>query len=451
MNNNREYYKRTIIFLLASLVIIAQALIFAYLWYHYYREWIYKPFWRKGNWVLIGLYALIDVMFSKLYGGPRVGYLKRIDVIYSLALATICTNVVVYFQITLINRWFLDPMPLILATLVDFVIIVVWAFGSQYIYSKLYRARKLLVIYGDRKPDQLIEKMNSRKDRYDISGKVHIDVGEKEIYKMMRHYEGVIIWDLPSQIRNKYLKYCFAHSIRCYVTPKISDVILNGTDRIHLFDTPLLMSRNMGLSAEQKFIKRTMDILISAMAIVVFSPLMLIIALCVKLYDRGPVFYRQERLTYMGKPFMIFKFRSMCVDSEKNGARLASKHDSRITPVGKVLRNLHLDELPQLFNVFLGDMSLVGPRPERKVIMHEYQREIPEFYYRLKVKAGLTGYAQVYGKYNTTPYDKLKLDLFYIENYSLLLDIKLLFMTVKIFFQKEVSEGVDDNQKNALK
>ena len=342
-------------------------------------------------------------------------------------------------------------MPLILATLVDFVIIVVWAFGSQYIYSKLYRARKLLVIYGDRKPDQLIEKMNSRKDRYDISGKVHIDVGEKEIYKMMRHYEGVIIWDLPSQIRNKYLKYCFAHSIRCYVTPKISDVILNGTDRIHLFDTPLLMSRNMGLSAEQKFIKRTMDILISAMAIVVFSPLMLIIALCVKLYDRGPVFYRQERLTYMGKPFMIFKFRSMCVDSEKNGARLASKHDSRITPVGKVLRNLHLDELPQLFNVFLGDMSLVGPRPERKVIMHEYQREIPEFYYRLKVKAGLTGYAQVYGKYNTTPYDKLKLDLFYIENYSLLLDIKLLFMTVKIFFQKEVSEGVDDNQKNALK
>ena len=449
--NNREYYKRTVIFLLASLVIIAQAIIFAYIWYHYYREWIYKPFWRRGNWVLIGLYALIDVMFSKLYGGLRVGYLKRIDIIYSLTLATFCTNVVVYFQITLINRWFLEPMPLIAATFVDFVVIVIWAFGSQYIYSKLYRARKLLVIYGDRKPDQLIEKMNSRKDRYNISGKVHIDVGEKEIYKMMRDYEGVIIWDLPSQIRNKYLKYCFAHSIRCYVTPKISDVILNGTDRIHLFDTPLLMSRNMGLSAEQKLIKRLMDIVISAIAIVVFSPLMLIIALCVKLYDHGPVFYRQERLTYMGKPFMIFKFRSMCVDSEKNGARLASKHDSRITPVGKVLRNLHLDELPQLFNVFLGDMSLVGTRPERKVIMHEYQREIPEFYYRLKVKAGLTGYAQVYGKYNTTPYDKLKLDLFYIENYSLLLDIKLLFMTVKIFFQKEVSEGVDDDQKNALK
>ena len=141
----------------------------------------------------------------------------------------------------------------------------------------------------------------------------------------------------------------------------------------------------------------------------------------------------------------------MCVDSEKNGARLASKHDSRITPVGRVLRNLHLDELPQLFNVFMGDMSLVGPRPERQTLVREYCKEIPEFYYRLKVKAGLTGYAQVYGKYNTTPYDKLKLDLFYIENYSFVLDLKLLMMIVKIFFQKEVSEGVNDNQTNALK
>ena len=207
----------------------------------------------------------------------------------------------------------------------------------------------------------------------------------------------------------------------------------------------------MGLSAEQRFVKRSMDLVISGIGIIISSPIMLIVALAVKLYDKGPVFYRQERLTFKGKPFKIFKFRSMCVDSEKNGARLASKHDSRITPVGHVIRNLHLDELPQLFNVFLGDMSLVGPRPERKEIMREYQREIPEFYYRLKVKAGLTGYAQVYGKYNTTPYDKLKLDLFYIENYSVLLDIKLIFMTVKIFFQKETSEGVDDDQKNALK
>ena len=235
------------------------------------------------------------------------------------------------------------------------------------------------------------------------------------------------------------------------MSPKISDIILTGTTRIHLFDTPLLMSRNHGFSVEERAGKRILDIIVSGIGIVLTSPLMLLIAILVKAYDRGPVFYLQDRLTYKGKEFKICKFRSMCVDSEKQGARLASKNDSRITPVGKVLRNLHLDELPQLFNVFKGDMSLVGPRPERRVIMDEYEKEIPEFHYRLKVKAGLTGYAQVYGKYNTTPYDKLKLDLFYIENYSLLLDIKLLFMTVKIFFQKEVSEGVEDTQVNALK
>lgn len=449
--SKREDYKRFIVFCLASLVILAQAAVFAYVWYDYYRELIFEPFWRKGNWVLIAIYALIDTLFSRLYGGLKVGYLKRIDVFYSLTLATICTNVVMYFQITLINRWFLPAVPMLEMTGVQLIIIVIWIFVSRYIYSRLYRARRLLVIYGERDPGELIQKMNSRRDKYDISGKVNVDVGEKEIHRMMRDYEGVIIWDLPSSVRNRYLKYCFAHSIRCYMSPKISDIILIGSDRIHLFDTPLLMSRNMGLSVEQRAGKRLLDIVVSGLGIIVFSPLMLLIAILVKVYDGGPVFYFQDRLTIKGKGFRICKFRSMCVDSEKHGARLASKNDSRITPVGKVLRNLHLDELPQLFNVFKGDMALVGPRPERKSIMKEYQKEIPEFYYRLKVKAGLTGYAQVYGKYNTTPYDKLKLDLFYIENYSFLLDIKLLFMTVKIFFQKEVSEGVDDTQVNALK
>lgn len=449
--SRREDYKRLIVFCLASVIILAQAAAFGYVWYDFYRKLIFAPFWRKGNWVLIMIYALIDTLFSTLYGGLRVGYLKRIDVFYSMSLATVCTNIVAYFQITLINRWYLPPMPMLEMTAVQLVMIVFWTLGSRYIYSKLYRARKLLVIYGDRSPEDLIEKMNSRRDKYNICGMVHISRGSEEIHRMIGEYEGVIIWDLPAEVRNPYLKYCFAHSIRCYLSPKISDVILMGTERIHLFDTPLLVAKNMGLTVDQRMVKRAFDIVLSSLGIILFSPLMLLIALAVKLYDGGPVFYFQDRLTVDGRPFRIYKFRSMRVDSEKQGARLATRHDSRITPVGNVLRNLHLDELPQLFNVFRGDMSMVGPRPERDSIMREYEREIPEFPYRLKVKAGLTGYAQVYGKYNTTPYDKLKLDLFYIENYSLLLDIKLIFMTVKIFFQKEISEGVEDDQINALK
>lgn len=447
----REDFKRIIVFGMASFIVIVQALIFAYVWYDYYRGLIDEPFWRKGNWVLIGIYALLYFLFSKFYGGLRVGYLKRLEVFYSMTLATLCANIVTYFQITLINRWFLSPWPMVEMTLVQCIVVLVWIWGSQYIYSQIYRARNLLVIYGGRDPDEIIHKMNSRSDKYKISEKIHIDVGEEEIHRQMANYDGVIIWDLPSNVRNRYLKYCFEKSIRCYISPKVSDLILLGGERIHLFDTPLLLSRNSGISIEQRAAKRVLDIVCSGIGIVVLSPLMLLIALLVKCYDGGPVFYRQDRLTLDGKEFRICKFRSMCVDSEKNGARLASKNDSRITPVGKVLRNLHLDELPQLFNVFAGSMSLVGPRPERQSIMDKYCEEIPEFRYRLKVKAGLTGYAQVYGKYNTTPYDKLKLDLFYIENYSFFLDLRLILMTVKIFFQKEVSEGVDDTQVTALK
>ena len=449
--SRREDYKKLIAFCLASLIILALAAVFAYVWYDYYRELIFEPFWRKGNWVLIAIYALLNILFANLFGGLKVGYLKKIDSFYSLALACVCTNVVTYLQITLINRWFLPPWRLIEMTVIQMIVILVWIFATGYIYGKIYHARKLLVIYGNRDPQDLIRKMNARADKYCISAQVHIREGEEYIHEMMKQYDGVIIWDIPVEIRNKYLKYCFANSIRCYLSPKISDVILTGSERIHLFDTPLMVAKNMGLSVEKRFAKRVMDIFISGIGILITSPLMLLIALLVKLYDKGPVFYTQDRLTIDGKEFKIYKFRSMCVDSEKNGARLASKNDSRITPIGHVLRNLHLDELPQLFNVFLGDMSLVGPRPERKCIMDEYLKEIPEFEYRLKVKAGLTGYAQVYGKYNTTPYDKLKLDLFYIENFSFLLDIKLIFMTVRIFFQKETSEGVEDTQVNALK
>ena len=277
--SKREDYKRFIVFCLASVVILAQTAVFAYVWYDFYRKLIFEPFWRKGNWVLIAIYGLILMMFSKMYGGLKVGYLKKIDVFYSLTLATICTNIVTYLQITLINRWFLPAHAIIEMTFVQIVLIVIWIFGTSYAYSRIYRARKLLIIYGDRSPGDLIQKLNSRSDKYDISGLVHVDRGEAEIFQMIEKYEGVIIWDLPAGIRNRYLKYCFEHSVRCYVSPKISDIILAGSDRIHLFDTPLLLSRNLGLSVEQRALKRISDIFMSLIGIIVTSPLMLLLSL----------------------------------------------------------------------------------------------------------------------------------------------------------------------------
>ena len=218
-----------------------------------------------------------------------------------------------------------------------------------------------------------------------------------------------------------------------------------------MFDTPLFLCRNSGLSLDQQVAKRALDLICGVLAFIVASPFMLITAAAIKLYDGGPVLFKQKRLTIGGKEFNVYKFRSMVVDAEKDGvARLATQHDDRITPVGRIIRKIRFDELPQILNILKGDMSIVGPRPERPEIAEEYKKDMPEFDYRLKVKAGLTGYAQILGKYNTLPYDKLKLDLIYIENYSLLLDLKLILMTIKILFIPESTEGLADGEITPL-
>lgn len=224
---------------------------------------------------------------------------------------------------------------------------------------------------------------------------------------------------------------------------------MKSSVELNLFDSPLLLSRNEGLTIEQEFIKRLIDIVVALMGIVITGPFFLIIAMGIKMTDHGPIFFKQERLTKDDKVFNIYKFRTMVQDAEKDGvARLASEGDSRILPIGHILRRTRMDELPQLFNILKGDMTFVGPRPERPELAEEILKEIPEFSYRTKVKAGLTGYAQIYGKYNTTSYDKLKLDLTYIRNYSTLLDLKLILMTPKILFLKESTEGINNTQQN---
>ena len=225
--------------------------------------------------------------------------------------------------------------------------------------------------------------------------------------------------------------------------PSISDIVLSGAEMMHFFDTPLFLIRSNALTVDQMIIKRVFDVIAGILLLLLTSPILLLTALLIKAYDKGPVFYQQIRCSLFGKPFAIYKFRSMNVNAEKDGiARLAQKKDDRITPVGKIIRKLRIDELPQLFNVIKGDMSFVGPRPERPEIIEQYREELPEFPYRMKVKAGLTGYAQIYGKYNTVPYDKLKLDLYYIEHYSVWMDLKLLLLTIKIVLTPESTEGV---------
>lgn len=447
---NRDRCKKAIMFLASLIMVGTVTAIFAYVWYEYYADIIVQPFFRKGNWLVIGIYALLLYVLTRMYGGLRIGYLKRGDVIYSASLSLLFVNLLTYFQVSLIGRHFMEAEPFITMTVVDLICIALWGMGGNTLYQRLYPPHQMLLIYGSSTAESLVYKMSQRADKYDICEAVNIEDGLEAVFAKISNYEAIIICDVKAEARNKILKHCFHESKRTYLTPKISDTIVRGADSIHLFDTPLLLCRNKGLSFEQRFIKRAMDLVLALAGLAVLWPFMLLVALAVKVYDGGPILYSQERLTWNGRRFSVYKFRSMIVDAEKEGGtRLASKNDDRITPVGRIIRKLRLDELPQLINIIKGDMSVVGPRPERPEIAAQYEETMPEFSYRLKVKAGLTGYAQVMGKYNTTPYDKLKLDLMYIESYSLFLDIKLILMTIKILFLPGSTEGVTEGARTA--
>lgn len=446
--------KRMIMFWSKMFIVLLQTGMYGWLWFHHYKDMMPVEYWRRGNWVIIALYAMFIMVFSRAFGALKVGYLKTWDIMYSQFLTIFCVNGVTYLQLSLINgdwKFLENSKPMFILCFLDIILVLLWAIFMRWIYAFIYPPHEMLLIYGDISPDAIIRKLESRKDKYHVKDKVALSAGMETIYEKILQYDAVLVGDIPVQDRNRFIKYCFEQDVRCYGIPKISDIMIRNSESIDLFDSPLLLFRNNGLTYRQMFVKRVMDIVISLSGIILASPIMLLIAACVKAYDHGPVFYRQKRLTKDGEEFDIFKFRSMVVNSENHGARLAKKNDSRITPIGRVIRRLHFDELPQLFNILKGDMAFVGPRPERKEIIEEYCKSIPEFSYRLKVKAGLTGYAQVYGQYNTVPYDKLKMDLTYITSYSIWLDIKLIILTVKILFQKEKSEGVKDSQKTALK
>ncbi len=452
MQKNYDQFKKIIIMAMSIAIFGLVILAFAYVWYTDYNYNLMtgdKFFNRKGNWLIIALYGLMQLFFTKIYGGYKVGYYKISNIIYSQMLSITLVNALIYFVISLVGRELVDLTPIFKLTFIDAFIIVAWTYVVSKIYEQLFPPRKLLVIYSSHNATTLIKKMCQRSDKYQICEAISIDEGLEQIKSRIDEYDGAIICDAPGKIRNDILKYCFETSKRTYITPKISDVIIRGADELNLFDTPILLCRNRGLSMEQRFVKRFFDITLSLIALVVLSPILLVIAIAIKLYDHGPVFFTQERVTIDGKKFKIYKFRSMIVDAEKDGHSIpATDNDPRITPVGKIIRKTRFDEFPQLINIIKGDMSIVGPRPERVEHVEEYAKEMPEFRYRTKVKAGLTGYAQIYGKYNTTAYDKLKLDMMYIENYSLRLDFQLIIMTVKVLFMKESTEGFDDDEQN---
>lgn len=450
-----ESFKRLILLGMSAVCIGVQIAIYIYYWFNHFFPNVEKrlPFWVKGHWLIICIYAVLLFFFYNMYGGMRVGYLKNTEIIFSQIFATVMVDLLTYAQLSLMVLQIYDVKSYSSMIVIQAAWVMVWTNIASLIYKNIFPPRRLLLVYGERPVDGILEKLASRKDKFEVAKCMNISAGVDAVNaEALERYDAVVIWDINSEDRNRIMKFCYGQSIRTYIMPKITDVIMKGAEELHLFDTPLFLTREYVLTIEQRFIKRCIDLVCALILFVITSPFMLITALMVKIYDGGPVLYKQVRCTTGGRQFKILKFRSMRVDAEKDGvARLASKGDSRITPVGKFIRKVRLDELPQLINIIKGDMSFIGPRPERPEIIEQYKEVMPEFEFRMKVKAGLAGYAQVYGKYNTTPYDKLKLDLAYIENYSVWLDLKLMLLTLKVLLWPDSTEGIENDQITALK
>ena len=452
-----ETLKRLIILQLSFIGLIFQTAIYAYFWMEAYYPFLRLHrnlrFYFKGHVLILLIYFVLLFFFANTYGALKIGYLKPVDVFISEIFSLLIVNVISYFQISLMANWVVDVRPIIWTMLLQTLLAALWIFFCNACYYKAFPPREILIIHGERPIDDIVTKFETRSDKYRIRKCMNIAEGMEAVKaEIGAGYGAVALWDISAVDRNALLKYCYSLSIRVYTMPKISDVLIRGADQLHLFDTPIYLTREYSLKVEQRVAKRLIDLVCSVLLLVIASPFMLITAIAIKCYDGGPIFYKQIRCTRDRKEFYILKFRSMKVDAEKDGvARLAAKNDSRITPVGKLIRPTRIDELPQLFNILRGEMSFIGPRPERPEIIDQYMEEMPEFAFRMKVKAGLAGYAQVYGKYNTTPYDKLKLDLTYIEQYSVWLDLKLMLLTLKILIKPESTEGVDGSQTTAMK
>ena len=425
---------------------------FALGWMGYYANYTATPYFYKGNLAVIAVFFVLYFVCARIYDTFKLSISRVSELIYSAVLAAVISDAVMYLVIVLLCKRFPSVLPMVGVLALQAAGTSLWALLAHRWYFAINPPKKAIIVWDMRKGlDELIHAYGLSA-RYQVMGTPRIEECLRNLEKHIDGMDAVFLSGIHSHDRNIVIKYCVRHDVDAYIIPRVGDAVMSAARSLHLFHLPVMKLERYNPAPEYFFFKRFFDVLLSAMALVILSPVMLAVAAAIKLTDGGTVFYRQKRLTKDGKVFEVLKFRSMRMDAEKDGvARLSTgARDDRITPVGRFIRACRIDELPQLLNIFRGDMAIVGPRPERPEIAAQYEEELPEFALRLQAKAGLTGYAQVYGQYNTTPYDKLLMDLMYIAKPSLAEDFKICFATVKILFMPESTEGVSEGQTTAM-
>ena len=368
------------------LAILLVTLPFTACWYFYFADTIMNPFFNKGNWAIIALFIAFYITFGRIYDAFTVSLHRISEMAYSQCLAVVAADAIMFVILWLLNHTFPNLIPCLITLLVQMVLVTIWAFGSQKWYYKVFPPAKTLIIYsGNHNAASLIQVYELSK-KFDIQTMLSVNDCIDDL-SVLDHYAAVFISGVQAHERNVILKYCILHNVNVYFLPRIGDILLGGAQKIQMFHVPVYRVNRWNPHPEYRMVKRMMDVLLSVTILIVASPIMLITAIAIKATDGGPVFYKQERLTKDGKVFRIIKFRSMRVDAEKDGiARLSTgDQDDRITPVGRIIRKLRIDELPQLLNILAGSMSVIGPRPERPEIAEQYEKVLPEFRLRLQV------------------------------------------------------------------
>ena len=396
-------------------------------------------------------FALTLLTMTRIYGKFDIGRRKSKPIIYSVFLATMITDIVAYGMVVIMktiepdmNPFQLMDVALLIGTLgVHLLIIIIFAYVGNEIFFMIIPPERCIIIT---KWNSDLEKISAGLQKYKKQYRVTrvVDYRRTDLEDILIKMDTAILYDLPLETRDYLVNFCYEHLNNIYLNPEIPDVVESLAEHYLLDDVSMLHTQVQGLTYEQRFMKRTFDIVFSSLAIIVLFPLLGVVAVLIHMDDKGPIFFMQQRATRDGRIFKVIKFRTMKVNS---GNRSATVDDDRITKIGHKLRKYRIDELPQIFNIFMGDMSFVGPRPEMLENVWNYTEEMPEFKYRLRVKAGLTGLAQVVGKYNTSPKDKLILDMMYIERFSMWRDIKLIFQTLIVFLKKDSTEGFDKKHK----
>lgn len=430
-------FQKTIVLLLKLLLFVSLFAIF-FLVFGSQHAWLLRM--SRTAAITMLTFVVLGTAMMSIYGGYKIGVEKSKPIIHSLTLSVVITDFITHLQLCIMNTnaannqtfKYENPELLLLVMLLQFVVIVFFAYFGNYVYFSINSPEKCCVVTSSKYAlNNIVPKIRKYKKQYKITDMILYN--DDGLFDVVDRCDTVFLYDVPMSVRTMLVEYCYAKNKNIYYNFEMCDVVsLRGRTSI-MDDKPLVASQMKGLTFEQRAAKRTMDLLISTLGLVLSSPIMALCAVLIKAEDGGKVFFKQKRATKDGKIFEVYKFRTMKEAGAVN--RSVTSDDDRITKVGKYLRKFRIDELPQIINIFKGEMSVVGPRPEMIENVDQYTHDLPEFSYRLRVKAGLTGYAQIAGKYNTSPKDKLVMDLMYIEQYSIWLDIKLIFQTLTVFLK----------------